>query len=234
MIRSAAPLPPSCEVAALVTIVNGIRAVSAPEDRAIARSNPAIFWNRLTTRSTNRGRSQNVSVRRTRSRFQGRGRASSLASDDPMPGPPSRVSAERSPRDGVLTGVDVVLARRGHDRLVLSEDEEAVEDVDAEGEDGQRPPRVVATDRQQGADGAEAGGGDADDPAVGVAGEQRQAGRELDDPEDDQGPAQGVEVVEDEPLVVHEDAGVAQRADAVEDIEPSDDQQQRRDERRST
>ena len=48
---------------ALVTIVSGIVAVSAPEASAIERSKPATFWKRLTTRSTNSGRSQNVSVR---------------------------------------------------------------------------------------------------------------------------------------------------------------------------
>ena len=68
MMRSAVSLPPSCDDTALVTIVSGIMAVSAPEARAIERSNPATFWNRLTTRSTNSGRSQNVSVRTTRSR----------------------------------------------------------------------------------------------------------------------------------------------------------------------
>ena len=49
-------------------IASGISAVSALEASAIARSKPAIFWKRLTTRSTKAGRSQNVSVRRTRSR----------------------------------------------------------------------------------------------------------------------------------------------------------------------
>src|SRR4051812_41671004 len=68
MIRSAVSLPPSCEDAALVTTASGMIAVSALDARAIARSNPTIFWNRLRTRRTNSGRSQNVSVRRTRSR----------------------------------------------------------------------------------------------------------------------------------------------------------------------
>ncbi len=43
MMRSAVPLPPSCEDKALVTIASGIVAVSAPEARAIERSNPATF-----------------------------------------------------------------------------------------------------------------------------------------------------------------------------------------------
>ena len=43
MMRSAVPLPPSCEATALVTIVSGIVAVNAPEASAIARSKPAIF-----------------------------------------------------------------------------------------------------------------------------------------------------------------------------------------------
>ena len=57
---------------ALVTIDSGITAVSALEASATARSKPAIFWKRLTTRSTNSGRSQNVSVRITRSRLRRR------------------------------------------------------------------------------------------------------------------------------------------------------------------
>ena len=68
MMRSAVLRPPRCVASELVTIASGMIAVSAPEARAIARSNPATFWKRLTTRSTNRGRSQNVSVLRTRSR----------------------------------------------------------------------------------------------------------------------------------------------------------------------
>src|SRR5918995_4446090 len=68
MIRSATPLPPSCVATELTTIVSGIVAVSALEASAIERSKPAIFWKRLRTRSTNSGRSQNVSVRTTRSR----------------------------------------------------------------------------------------------------------------------------------------------------------------------
>ena len=69
MMRSAAPAPPSCVTTALATIVSGIIAVSAPDASAIARSNPATFWKRLTTRRTKSGRSQKVSVCRTRSRF---------------------------------------------------------------------------------------------------------------------------------------------------------------------
>ena len=86
MMRSAVPLPPSSVITVLATIVSGIVAVSAPEARAIARSKPATFWNRLTTRSTNSGRSQNVSVRATRSRFTRR-RWSSRASSPAMAQP---------------------------------------------------------------------------------------------------------------------------------------------------
>ena len=53
-------------------MVSGIVAVSAPDASAIERSKPAIFWKRLTTRSTNCGRSQNVNVRVTRSRSRSR------------------------------------------------------------------------------------------------------------------------------------------------------------------
>jgi len=56
--------------------------------------------------------------------------------------------------------------------LVLAEGVDAVDDVDAEGEDRERPPGVGAADRQQRRDRSEAGGGEPDDAAIGVAGEQ--------------------------------------------------------------
>src|SRR5918992_2098582 len=68
MIRSAVLLPPRRDATALATIASGMTAVSALADNAIERSNPTSVWNRPTTRSTNRGRSQNVSVRTTRRR----------------------------------------------------------------------------------------------------------------------------------------------------------------------
>src|SRR4051812_40924371 len=71
MMRSATPLPPSFVATALDTSASGIVAVSALEASAIERSKPATFWKRLRTRSTNSGRSQNVSVRMTRSRVAG-------------------------------------------------------------------------------------------------------------------------------------------------------------------
>src|SRR3954452_6543605 len=71
MMRSAIPLPPSFVATALATSASGIVAVSALEASAIERSKPATFWKRLRTRSTNSGRSQNVSVRMTRSRVAG-------------------------------------------------------------------------------------------------------------------------------------------------------------------
>src|SRR4051812_42501187 len=185
MMRSAVPLPPSSEATALVTINSGIVAVSAAEASAIERSNPVTFWKRLTTRSTNSGRSQNVSVRRTRSRLlvgSAPGMARVLSAGAAGRTPPGR-AASRSGCRGAL---------------VRSQDEDAVEDVDAQGEDPERPPRVRAADRQQGADRTEAGADDADHPPVRVAGQQREAAGELDQPEDDQHPAHGVEVGEDE------------------------------------
>src|SRR3954447_18974305 len=68
MMRSAVLLPPTWEETALTTIASGMVAVRPLEARATARANPATFWNRLRTRRTNSGRSQNVSIRRTRSR----------------------------------------------------------------------------------------------------------------------------------------------------------------------
>jgi hypothetical protein len=48
---------------------SGTNAVKALDARAIERSKPRIFWNRLTTRNANAGRSQNVSVLTRRSRL---------------------------------------------------------------------------------------------------------------------------------------------------------------------
>src|SRR5829696_8508394 len=87
-----------------------------------------------------------------------------------------------------------------HRPLVLAEHDDAVDDVDAEGEDAERPPRVGAADRQQGRDRAEAAADDPDDPAVGVAGHQRESAAELNHTEDDQYPAEGVEVGQYVPL----------------------------------
>ena len=50
---------------------------------------------------------------------------------------------------------------------------------------------------------------------------------ELDNAEEDQDPAKGVEVGEDEPRVVHEYVRVVQGADAVDDVERAHKQQQR-------
>jgi hypothetical protein len=121
---------------------------------------------------------------------------------------------------------DPTAGRQG--ALVLAEHDDPVDDPDAQEEAGQRPPRVRAADRQQRRDRTDTAGGDADDPAVGVAAEQREAAGELERAEGDQDPPQRVEVVEDEPLVVDEDVGAAQRANAVDDVQRSDDQQQDR------
>src|SRR5215204_4733260 len=179
MMRSAVSLPPSSVATALVTIVSGIVAVSAPEASAIARSNPATFWKRLTTRSTNSGRSQKVSVRTTRSRFKRR-RCGSRSSS------PVKASAREC-------------------AFVLAEDVEAVDDVDAQGKDGERPPRVLAANREHSGNRAEPCADVADDPAEGLAPEQRETSGELDHADDDQHPAKGVEVRKDVPLVVGED-----------------------------
>src|SRR3954447_11291421 len=128
MIRSAVPLPPSLEARELVTIASGIVAVSPPEARAIARSKPATFWNRLMTRSRNSGRSQNVSVRRTRSRLTSATRAGTGSS--------IRLLA-RHHRDGLAFEVDV--------RLAADVDRDAVDGPACEGP--WRGTGVVAGDR---------------------------------------------------------------------------------------
>src|SRR5215210_898229 len=96
--------------------------------------------------------------------------------------------------------------------LLLAVQKDAVDDVQAEGEDGERPPRMLPADRQQCPDRAEVGGDDADNPSVGRATHQRGAPGALDHPEDDQHPAQGVEVLEDESGVADEDSRTAEGA----------------------
>src|SRR3954452_18515668 len=127
MMRWAVPLPPNLDANAPVMIASGIRAVSPPEARAIARSKPATFWKRLTTRSRNSGRSQNVSVRRTRSR---------LTSARAGTGPSIRLLA-RHHRDGLAFAVDV--------RLAAAVDRDAVDGPACEGP--WRGTGVVAGDR---------------------------------------------------------------------------------------
>ena len=103
-----------------------------------------------------------------------------------------------------------------------------MDDVDAEEEDRQRPPRVGAADRQQGSDRAEGRPEDPHEAAERVAAEQQEPADELDQPEDDQDPAQRVQVVEDVPLVFDEDVRPVQSADPLQDVERAGDQQQRR------
>ena len=64
----ATPSAWTCGRTAPARTASGIRAVSALEASAIARSKPAMSWKRFRTRNTNAGRSQKVSVRKTRSR----------------------------------------------------------------------------------------------------------------------------------------------------------------------
>src|SRR5688500_5887588 len=94
--------------------------------------------------------------------------------------------------------------------VVVAELDDAADDVDAQEEHGQRPPRIAVAHRQQGADRAEAGSDDSDHPAERVAGEQREPSGELDDTEDDQEPAHRVEVREHESLVSDEHSGAIQ------------------------
>ena len=68
-----------------------------------------------------------------------------------------------------LQAIDAVLNKSA---LVLAEGVDAVDDVDAEGEDRERPPGVGAADRQQRRDRAQACGGEPDDAAICVAGEE--------------------------------------------------------------
>src|SRR5215210_7291172 len=74
-------------------------------------------------------------------------------------------------------------------RFVLAVDEDAVDDVDAQEEDPQRPPRVGAADRQERPDRAEGRADDRDDASEGIAGQERETAGELEDTEQDQDPA---------------------------------------------
>ena len=109
--------------------------------------------------------------------------------------------------------------------LVLAEDHDAVNDEYAQEEDAERPPGMVPTDGQQSPDCAEAAADYSDHPPVGVARHQREASGELDHTEDDENPAERVEVRQDEPRVVDEDVRIVQGADAVDDVDRAHDQQ---------
>jgi hypothetical protein len=82
-------------------------------------------------------------------------------------------------------------------------------------------------------DRTEATADDADHPAEGAAGHQREASAKLDHPEDDQDPAEGVEVGENEPLVVDENVRIIQGADPIDDVERAHNQQHGRREQNS-
>src|SRR4029450_6104920 len=62
------------------------------------------------------------------------------------------------------------------------------DDEDVDGDDGQRPERVVG-DEQEVGDGAEHGHGDPDDPGPGAAGQQPPAGERHDQPDHQVDPA---------------------------------------------
>src|SRR5689334_24736815 len=69
-------------------------------------------------------------------------------------------------------------------RPVLGVDDDAVQHPQADGEDAQRPERIDAADREQRLDRPDARADDADRHPVRVAGSQREATGELDDPDD--------------------------------------------------
>src|ERR1700722_3032903 len=95
-------------------------------------------------------------------------------------------------------------------RLFFTVDDETVEDVDAQRENGQRPPWVCAANRQQRLERAEGRGEDSDEPAVTSATKQREAASELNDAHDDRDPAPRVQARE-HVLRVVEEVSVANR-----------------------
>src|SRR4051794_4379923 len=104
---------------------SGMLAVSPLEASAIARSKPAIFWKRLITRSTKAGRSQNVSVRKTRPRsahareslgtVPGRAIVADLSLERgaPLVPPERRFAVARD-------ALELLLGRRGRGRRVVA------------------------------------------------------------------------------------------------------------------
>ena len=92
----------------------------------------------------------------------------------------------------------------GFRRRSLAVDDEAVQDVYAQREDRQRPPRVRSPDRQQRLERANRGGNDSDHPAVATAAHERQPRSDLDDAHDDRDPPPGVKAREHELRVVEE------------------------------
>src|SRR5690348_12522143 len=108
----------------------------------------------------------------------------------------------------------------------MSEGDEAVEDVHAQHETAEAPPRVTAADGHQVEERAEARGDDPDHSPVGVAREEGEAAGQLDQAEDDQHPAVRVQVVEYQPRFADVDLRVAECTDPIEDVERPYEQQQ--------
>src|SRR5215207_3467349 len=118
--------------------------------------------------------------------------------------------------------------------VFLAVNDDPPDDPEAEGEEGQVPPWVAVAHRQERSDRAEAAADDPNHPTIDVAGHQREAPRQLDHPEDDQHPAERVQVGEDVPRVIGVEVRVGDRADPVDDVERPHDQQEDRGEYDST
>src|SRR5215203_4341520 len=88
--------------------------------------------------------------------------------------------------------------------LTAAVHEEAVDDEHIHAEDGQRRERE-ARDREQRSDRAQAGAEDPDPAAVLASGPDRERGEELDHAEDQDDPAPGLQVLDDELRVVDEE-----------------------------
>src|SRR3954452_13001859 len=100
-----------------------------------------------------------------------------------------------------------------------------VDDDDREGEDRQRPERI-GRDREQRTHRVEGGDEDAEPAPELATGEEREGGDQLEHAEDQRDPAPGVQAADDVGGVGGEELRVADRRDAVDDVEdPGDDQQ---------
>src|SRR5215210_6425319 len=114
--------------------------------------------------------------------------------------------------------------RCGSAGRLVSVNRHLIEDDDVEREDRERPERVTRK-RQQGADSTKAGRDDRDYAPVQATGPEREGRAELQQAKGERDPAPRVQVAEDVLLVLHEEARVADRGDAVDDVQNADDEQ---------
>ncbi len=105
-------------------------------------------------------------------------------------------------------------------RLLAAVGAQAVDDQQVHAEDRQRPERIGG-DREQSADRAQARPDDPDPAPELAAGPDRERREQLDDADEQDDPAPGAEVLDDEPLVLEEEARLVDGGDSPDRVQDS-------------